>query len=635
MLPELLDFERAQGVTLAVLDQLVGQVDLDLAARDGLGVHAFERGGVLHGDGQHAVLEGVVEEDVGEGRGDDALDAEVVERPGGVLARGAAAEVGARADDDLGGAVRVAVKHERGVLGAIGVVAHLVEEGRSQAGALDGLEELLGDDGVRVDVLLLHGRGDALEGKELGEAGGGGLGEGGIDLGRRVQGLVGELVLLGVILLDALVGVGPRAVTGDGGGLGDDGGLDVGGGLVLGQLADVGELTDDGGGGGHDGGHQVGAALGTLTTLEVAVAGGGATLLGGEDVGVHAEAHGATSLAPLETGLLEDLVETLGLGLVLDETGAGDDEGAFDVGGNLLALDDLGGSAEILDTGVGAGADEDLVNLNVLHLGAGDETHVLDHATASGLLALGSEGLGVGNNASDGDDILRRGTPGDGGDDILAVDEDIDIVLGVGVGGERLPVGDGLVPLVGSVLGGKGPALEVLEGDLIGSDHTGSGTGLDGHIADGHAGLYAEAADDGAAELDDGTSTAGSTDLTDNMEDDILGANTGRELTVNLNPHVLAALGDKALGGEDVLDLGGTDTEGEGAESAMGGSVGVTANDSGAGKGEALLGADDVHDTLPLVAEAKVCDAELLDVLLEGDALRPRIILLDEAADIL
>lgn len=593
-------------------------------------MHALESGLVLDRDGQHAVLEGVVEEDVGEGRGDDGLDAEVVERPRGVLARGAAAKVGACADDDLGGAVRLAVEDKVGVLAAVRVVTHLVEEGGAETSALDGLEELLGDDGVRVDVGLLHGRSDALEVGELGKASRG-LGDRGVDLGRGVLGLVGELVLLDIVLLNALVSVG----LGGGGGFRNDSGLNMRAGLVVGELAHVGELADDGSGGGHDGGHQVGAALGTLATFEVAVAGGGATLLGGEDVGVHAEAHGATSLAPLKTGLLEDLVKALSLSLVLDETRAGDDEGALDVGGDLLALNDLGGSAEILDTGVGAGADEDLVDLNVLHGGAGNETHVLDHATASSLLALGSEGLGVGNNTGDGDNVLGGGTPGNSGDDILAVDEDIDIVLGIGVGGERLPVGDSLVPLLGSVAGGKGPALEVLEGDLIGSHHTGSGTGLDRHVADGHAGLHAEAADDGAAELDDGTSTAGSTDLTNNVEDDILGTHTRRKLTVDLNPHVLAALGDEALGGEDVLDLGGADTESESAESAMGRSMGVTADDRGAGKGEALLGADDVHDTLPLVAEAKVCDAELLDVLLEGDALRPRIILLDEAGDIL
>ena len=119
------------------------------------------------------------------------------------------------------------------------------------------------------------------------------------------------------------------------------------------------------------------------------------------------------------------------------------------------------------------------------------------------------------------------------------------------------------------------------------------------------------------------------------MEDDVFGADTGGQLAVDLYPHVLAPLGDEALGGEHVLDLAGADAKGESAKSAMGGGVAVAADDGGAGEGEALLGANDMDNALSLVAQAKVCDAKVLDVLLEGDALRPRIILLDEARNVL
>jgi hypothetical protein len=102
-----------------------------------------------------------------------------------------------------------------------------------------------------------------------------------------------------------------------------------------------------------------------------------------------------------------------------------------------------------------------------------------------------------------------------------------------------------------------------------------------------------------------------------------------------LYPHVLAALGDEGLCGEDVLHLARADAKGEGTEGAMGRRVAVAADDGGAGKGEALLGANDVDDALPLVTEAKVCDTELLDVLLERYALCPGVVLLDEARDVL
>jgi hypothetical protein len=51
-------------------------------------------------DRQNAVLEAVVVEDVGEAGGDHAADAEIEQRPGRVLARGAAAEIVA-GDEDL------------------------------------------------------------------------------------------------------------------------------------------------------------------------------------------------------------------------------------------------------------------------------------------------------------------------------------------------------------------------------------------------------------------------------------------------------------------------------------------------------------------------------------------------------
>ena len=56
------------------------------------------------------------------------------------------------------------------------------------------------------------------------------------------------------------------------------------------------------------------------------------------------------------------------------------------------------------------------------------------------------------------------------------------------------------------------------------------------------------------------------------------------------------------LGGEDVLDLAGADAEGQGAEGAVGGGVAVAAHDRHARLGQALLGADDVHDALVAVA---------------------------------
>ena len=57
----------------------------------------------------------------------------------------------------------------------------------------------------------------------------------------------------------------------------------------------------------------------------------------------------------------EDAVEALGLGLLLHQAAARHDQRPH-AGGDLAALDDAGGGADILDPAVGAGADEDDVD---------------------------------------------------------------------------------------------------------------------------------------------------------------------------------------------------------------------------------------------------------------------------------
>jgi hypothetical protein len=53
------------------------------------------------------------------------------------------------------------------------------------------------------------------------------------------------------------------------------------------------------------------------------------------------------------------------------------------------------------------------------------------------------------------------------------------------------------------------------------------------------------------------------------MEHDVLRDDTFGEGTVDVDSHVLALLLHQGLGGEDVLDLGCSDAESQGAESTM------------------------------------------------------------------
>src|SRR5262252_1936844 len=71
-------------------------------------------------------------------------------------------------------------------------------------------------------------------------------------------------------------------------------------------LANVDEVAGDRGGGGHRRAHQVRTATFALASLEVAIRRAGAAFARLQDVGVHAQAHAAASLAPFETSLGED-----------------------------------------------------------------------------------------------------------------------------------------------------------------------------------------------------------------------------------------------------------------------------------------------------------------------------------------
>src|SRR5688572_6789023 len=110
--------------------------------------------------GQEAVLERVGEEDVGERGRDHAAKAVVHQRPGRVLARGAAAEVLAR-EQDGGAPVARLVEHE------LRVLAPFAEQPLGKTGALDRRQILFRDDLVGVDVAAVERRDEAAQNYEF------------------------------------------------------------------------------------------------------------------------------------------------------------------------------------------------------------------------------------------------------------------------------------------------------------------------------------------------------------------------------------------------------------------------------------------------------------------------------------
>ena len=128
-------------------DRLRLQVDGQLAALLHERLHLFLRQRHRH----EADLDAVRAEDVPERGRHDRLEAPVLERPGRVLPRRATSEIGA-CQENRRIAERIAIEDKLGVFPALRIESPIVKEEVAEARSLNPFEELLGNDGVGVDV---------------------------------------------------------------------------------------------------------------------------------------------------------------------------------------------------------------------------------------------------------------------------------------------------------------------------------------------------------------------------------------------------------------------------------------------------------------------------------------------------
>src|SRR5690606_38669895 len=176
-------------------------------------------------------------------------------------------------------------------------------------------------------------------------------------------------------------------------------------------LANVDEMSGNRGSGGHGWRHEMRAALEALTAFEIAIRGGSATFSRLQAIIIHGKAHGAARLTPVEASFDEYLVETFGFRLLLHQTGARHDHGAH-TGSDLLACGHARSVAKILNAAIGAGADEYAVNLDIGHLGAGLQAHIIKSTPLRCTLGLVLDLVWIRNYVGDEDHVFRRGAPG-------------------------------------------------------------------------------------------------------------------------------------------------------------------------------------------------------------------------------
>src|SRR6185369_12284927 len=98
--------------------------------------------------------------------------------------------------------------------------------------------------------------------------------------------------------------------------------------LFVFPLSYVHKMSGDGGGGGHCGTDQMRATAASLSSFKIPIAGRSAAFARFQDVGIHAETHRATGLAPLKAGVKKDSIQPFVFRYALYILRSGHDHGA-------------------------------------------------------------------------------------------------------------------------------------------------------------------------------------------------------------------------------------------------------------------------------------------------------------------
>ena len=228
--------------------------------------------------------------------------------------------------------------------------------------------------------------------------------------------------------------------------------------------------------------------------------------------------------------------------------------------GNVLALEDVISGLHILQTAIGAAADDHLIDLDVL-------------ALAGNVGILGQVGVA--------DRRLQR----------VEVDLNGLLVLGIGVCliEDRLPLA---------------AALEVSLGHLVHGEDAVLGTGLNGHVADAQAVVHGQGGHTRAGELHGLIQGTVHTDHADDVEDEVLAADAGTELALEDELDGGGHLEPCHAGGHTGGHIGGAHTGGECTQCTVGAGVAVGADDAVTRRHDAFFGQEGVlHAHLAHIVE--------------------------------
>ncbi len=112
-----------------------------------------------------------------------------------------------------------------------------------------------------------------------------------------------------------------------------------------------------------------------------------------------------------------------------------------------FAVDHLGRRPQVFDAGIGAGANEDAIQLHVLHAGPRLQRHILQRTLCGATISLQRKLRGVRHRAGNRHHLAGVRSPGDVGHKVVGIQRHDAVVDGVGICRERLPIPNGGVPV--------------------------------------------------------------------------------------------------------------------------------------------------------------------------------------------
>src|ERR1700738_1312394 len=254
-----------------------------------------------------------------------------------------------------------------------------------------------------------------------------------------------------------------------------------------------------------------------------------------------------------------------------------------------------GGGAQSAQPAVGARSDEDPIDGRAGDRRSALETHIVESSFDRGAPCRIGNLAWIRDATVDADDMLRANAPGHLWNDFFNVDDDFLVEHRVGVARKLARRGG---PLPHLALRRVGATAGIFIRFLIRRDQAHFGAELDRKIADGKTAFDRQIVDRAAGIFDGVAGSAGSADVADQRQDEILGGHAERQSALEIDTHGFRSALDDGLRCQYMREFAGADPEGQCAQSTMRAGMAVAANDQAAGKAEAKFGPDDVDDAL-------------------------------------